>query len=306
MPQYLNTEIVLDTPVYSLRHAKGNGDACFIIPPHAGRHGSVVQNLIECAQAHRDVYVFDLKPATQDTKHVSIGDLCVAISDCIGFIGYDVDLVGVCQGGWLSAIFSALYPDSIKSLALMAAPIDIQASPDNTITKFCDNASEAYFRLAVASTLGVQSGLMQWLAFALSNPMEVFIDRWSKLAWAIILEDEETVEKLKRNNEWYDSPQDLSGAWYLQAIEDLFLANKLIEGLMVVHGKKVDLKHINAPVFLYAGGKDEITSTEQLFGISKALNVPVEEILLEDAGHTKVFTGKKELKIFEETFLVDK
>lgn len=301
--RYYNTEIIHETPVYRLHHAKGNGNPCLIVPPHAGRHGCVTQNLLDCTREHRNTFVFDLISANQQTKHVSIGDLCTCIDDCINLIGASVDLVGVCQGGWLSAIYNALHPDKVNSLALMAAPIDIQAAPDNEIAKACREIPVEYFRAAVCASEGIQPGISQWIAFAMSNPVEVFFSRWSRLMWAILFEDTELVEKLQKNNKWYDSPQDLAGAWYLQAMEDLFFGNKLISGTMVVAGKNIVLSELNGPVFLYAGESDMITAPEQLFGISKALKKPAKEFLLPKAGHTKVFTGKEELKIFADSFL---
>lgn len=301
--EHQNTEIIHSTDVYRLHYAGGSGYPCLIIPPHAGRHGNVVDRLAERCAKHRTTYIYELLPATQEIKHTNIGDLCRCIHVCTALAGGIVDLVGVCQGGWLAAIYAALHPRRINSMALMAAPIDIQAAPDNITAIAGRSIPREWYRMVVSASGGVQMGINQWLAFAMVNPAEVFWGRWQRLAWAMFTGDEATVAKLRRNNDWYDSPQDLAGAWYLQAMEDLFIGNKLIAGDMIVSGSRVDLSQIMCPVYLYAGAQDEITAPEQLFSVANVLPQGARKHILENAGHTKVFTGTEELTVFENSFL---
>ena len=38
------------------------------------------------------------------------------------------------------------------------------------------------------------------------------------------------MEKVKKFRTWYEYVQDIAGAWYLEAVEHLFLKNELIKG----------------------------------------------------------------------------
>jgi len=52
-------------------------------------------------------------------------DLNVAVDD----IGPPVDLIGLCQGGWLSLVYAARFAGKVRRLVLAGAPIDLMAEP---------------------------------------------------------------------------------------------------------------------------------------------------------------------------------
>lgn len=281
-----------------------------IVPPHAGRHPNVVQRLInQCVNAGWSPYVLELKGANNENKNISIEDLINFIHDLFLLAsknsGYSkLPLCGVCQGGWLSAIYSAMLPHTVSKLALMATPIDVEADPDNHIVKSMRYLSMEWFKYIVTINNGIQPGINQWMAFAMSNPIDVFFGRHVRMAGAILTGDEDTVKKLHKNNEWYDHPQNLSGNWFLWAIDNIFKNNKLIKGTAIIDNKYIDLSKINQPLFLYAGKDDNITSPQQLFSIiNHVSSTIIYQKIFDDCGHTKVFVGSSELTDFKNTFL---
>jgi poly(3-hydroxyalkanoate) synthetase len=73
---------------------------------------------------------------------------------------------------------------------------------------------------------------------------------------------------------------------------------------MIINDEIVDLTNIKHPLYLYAGKDDEITSSQQLFDISKYVSSTIiNKYLLPNCGHTRVFTGNLELELFKNTFL---
>src|SRR5213075_2482162 len=42
-------------------------------------------------------------------------------------VGGLVDLVGLCQGGWLSLLYAGRFPDKVRKLVMAGSPIDIAA-----------------------------------------------------------------------------------------------------------------------------------------------------------------------------------
>ncbi|MGY4428007.1 hypothetical protein ACVWWO_000484 [Bradyrhizobium sp. F1.13.1] len=60
------------------------------------------------------VYLTDWRSAAPDMRYLSIdsylGDLNVAVDE----IGAPVDLVGLCQGGWLSLLYAARFPAKVR------------------------------------------------------------------------------------------------------------------------------------------------------------------------------------------------
>lgn len=305
---FKNNEVVIETPVYKLnRFNVGVGMPVLVIPPHAGRHGNIAQRLInKLVSENRTVYAYELLSANQKTKNTSIDDLVNAVSDCQKYIGETVDLIGLCQGGWLSALYTALNQDKVNRLFCFATPINTKTGQKNAIEKYMNSNPflMMYHEWLVCMNNGIQTGALQWLSFAMANPNYVFVERWQKLQGLIYSNDQDGIAKWRKNNDWYDTPQDLAGVWFLQALKHLFYNNDLYEGRWVVCGKYVNLNKITCECFLYAGDDDDITHPQQMFDMAKRVGTKnVKCTLFKNAGHTKVFVGTDELNQFIEDFL---
>ena len=211
--EFKHNKVLISTPVYRLHVFNyGLSTPILIIPPHAGRHGNIVQNLCnKCVYHNRTVYAFELLSATPETSNTSISDLIQSIHTCQQFINEPVDLVCVCQGAWLGAIYTSLHPNSINRYVNFAGPINTQTGQDNIIENYCKTASISWHRQIITLNNGIQSGLMQWMSFALVNPTSVFIQRWFDLWNILYTNNQEKLSKWKTNNAWYDTPQDLAG-----------------------------------------------------------------------------------------------
>ena len=88
-------------------------------------------SLIETLRANgcSRLFLVEWKSATAKTKLRTIDsylcDLNVAVDD----IGPPVDLIGLCQGGWLSLVYAARFAGKVRRLVLAGAPIDLMAEP---------------------------------------------------------------------------------------------------------------------------------------------------------------------------------
>ena len=52
-----------------------------------------------------------------------------ALNVVVDELGPPVDLIGLCQGGWLSLRYAARFPNKVRRLVLVGAPIDMAAAP---------------------------------------------------------------------------------------------------------------------------------------------------------------------------------
>jgi pimeloyl-ACP methyl ester carboxylesterase len=75
------------------------------------------------------LFLIEWKFATERTKLCTIdsylSDLNVAVDD----VGPPVDLIGLCQGGWLSLVYAARFAGKVRRLVLAGAPVDVMAEP---------------------------------------------------------------------------------------------------------------------------------------------------------------------------------
>jgi pimeloyl-ACP methyl ester carboxylesterase len=53
-----------------------------------------------------------------------LADLNVAVDE----LTPPVDLVGLCQGGWLALVYAARFPGKVRRLVLAGAPVDVDAA----------------------------------------------------------------------------------------------------------------------------------------------------------------------------------
>jgi len=116
---------------FSTRLSSAKGAPVLIDPPYAGHSSSIVdyakgQSLVETLRAagHDNVLVMDWKGATSEMKDYDIDTYLAEINVVVDDLRAPVHLVGLCQGGWMSAMYASRFPGKVRSLVLAGAPID--------------------------------------------------------------------------------------------------------------------------------------------------------------------------------------
>lgn len=128
--------VALELAMVRLRDfsSASEGTATLICAPFA-LHGATIvdlasrHSLIEALQRsgiHR-LFVTDWRSATAEMRFCTIDDYLATLNILIDQLGGTVDLVGLCQGGWMSLTYAARFPDKVRKLVLAGAPIDIAA-----------------------------------------------------------------------------------------------------------------------------------------------------------------------------------
>lgn len=307
IPEFVspNTVVHEDRAVVLRRFDQGRqGLPLLIIPPQAGHHSSIAdyspeQSLVQTClkQTTLPVYVVEWKPSTPSRRHETIDDLVTQLRICVHAAGTPVILAGLCQGGWLCSIYASLYPEDVKALMLAAAPIDFTAG-GGKLQDIVQTLPIEYYQWLVDMGCGNMSGDCMLMGWKVMNAYDRFVSDFVNL-W-VNVRDINACNRIKHFQTWYEYTQDISGQWYLQAVEKLFKQNLLIKGELEVLGKKVDLSVISCPVAMLAGEKDDITLAPQLFNMRDSISTPAEMIfqtVVEEAGHISVFMGRRALKV---------
>ena len=132
----------VELPAMRLREfASGRGTPTLVVAPFA-LHGATLADL---APGHSLVerllgagvgplFVVECKSATEAMRFFTIdtylADLAIAVEE----VGGRANLVGLCQGGWLSLMFAARFPEKIAQLALAGSPIDLDVARSPMVT----------------------------------------------------------------------------------------------------------------------------------------------------------------------------
>ena len=296
-------QVRLDLRTMVLRdYGKPGGIPTLVDAPHAGHTAviadyhdgqSLVQTLLANGVGH--VALTDWKSATDDMKDLEIDNYLAELVVAIDDLGGRVNLVGLCQGGWVAAMIAARFPEKVNALVLAGAPIDTDAG-DGPIKRMAHQSPISFYEELVALGGGLMKGKFMLQGWKNMNPgqhyIQEHIDLYENIDDPVYLAKEETF------NRWYENPIDLPGRWYLQVIEQLFKENRLAKGEFIGLGRKLDLRNITCSTYLLAGAADDITTPEQVLDAAKYLGTPKDRIVQETApgGHIGLFMGARTLK----------
>ncbi len=293
----------LDLRTMTLRdYGKSGGIPTLVDAPHAGHTAMIAdyhkgQSLIETLLANGvgHVALTDWKPATDDMKDLEIDNYLAELIVAIDDLGGRVNLVGLCQGGWVAAMIAARFPDKVNSLVLAGSPIDTDAG-DGPIKRMVHQSPMSFYEELVALGGGLMKGKFMLQGWKNMHPEQHYFENQIDLYEHI--DDPVYVSKEETFASWYENPIDLPGRWYLQVIRELFKDNRLAKGTFVGLGRRLDLKNITCPVYLLAGETDDITTKEQVFNAENLLGTPKSKIekKLVPGGHIGLFMGARTLK----------
>ena len=185
------------------------------------------------------VALTDWKSAADDMKDLEIDNYLEEVVVAIDDLGGRVNLVGLCQGGWVAAMIAARFPKKVNSLVLAGAPIDTDAG-DGPIKRMAHKSPISFYEELVALGGGLMKGKFMLQGWKNMNPEQHYIqdhiDLYEHIDDPAYLAKEETFYR------WYENPIDLPGRWYLQVIEQLFKENRLAKGEFIGLGRKLDLR----------------------------------------------------------------
>ncbi len=301
-------QVRLDLDTMRLRQFRGprgrgrKGLPVVIDAPYAGHDATIAdyapgQSLVETLQRAGlgPVFVTDWKSATPGMRDYDIDKYLAEINAAIDDLGGCVHLVGLCQGGWMSAMLAARFPHKVRTLVLAGSPMDTSAGK-GALKKMVRRLPLRFYEDLVLQGGGLMPGHFMLAGWKNMHPSEQYVSKYVDLYAHI--EERNYLQRTERFERWYETPVDLPGRYYLQAIRDLFRENRLARGTFVALGRPLDLKAITAPLYLLAGAADDITPKEQVFAAAKLVGTPRDRVRQELApgGHIGLFMGSHTLQ----------
>jgi poly(3-hydroxybutyrate) depolymerase len=270
--------------------------------PYAGHSSTIAdyakgQSLVETFRAEglSQVFVTDWKSATPEMADFGIDRYLTDLDAAVAALGGRAHFVGLCQGGWMSAMYACLHPEKVASLVLAGAPIDSDAGA-GPIKRIAHEMPMAAYDEMVMAGGGRMLGQYMLAGWKDMHPGEQYLGKFINLYEHI--EDRNYIERTEQFERWYENPMDLPGAFYLQAIRLLFKENRFAKGEFVALGRTLSLGSVTCPAYLLAGDADDITPKEQVFAAEHLLGTPAGDIRkkLVSGGHIGLFMGRHTLK----------
>jgi poly(3-hydroxybutyrate) depolymerase len=241
------------------------------------------------------LFMADWRSASADMQFLGIDDYLADLNVLVDQVGGLVDLVGLCQGGWLSLVFAARFPGKIRKLVMAGAPVDIAAG-QSELSAIAAATPLAMFQSLVrlgdgrvighdvAKFWGNDSGDADNIRQSLQTPQPIGSPEFTRLE-AIF----------KKWNSW---TIDVPGNYYLEIIEKLYKRNELATGSFVALGQRIDLSRLRIPVYLLAGSADEVVAPKQLLAVERLIGTPPADLCrdLAPCNHLGLFMGKQTLE----------
>jgi poly(3-hydroxyalkanoate) synthetase len=206
--------------------------------------------------------------ARKQARYFSIDSYLADLNVAVDEIDAPVDLIGLCQGGWLALVYAARFPEKVRRLVLAGAPIDIRAG-HSQLSRMAEMLRRPPSkRLLVAA----EAGVLGRDVLALWAPALAADDVPRILQVPVDIDRDRLRELETRFAAWYAWTLDMPGAYFLQVARRLFKENQIAEGRFIALGHPVDLARVRAPMFLLAARDDEIVSPSQLL-VSSGLGI---------------------------------
>ncbi len=241
------------------------------------------------------LFMADWRSASPDMRFLGIDDYLADLNVLVDHLGGLVDLVGLCQGGWLSLLYAGRFPAKVRKLVMAGSPVDIAArqselsavaaaTPLTMFQSLVDSGDGRVIGRNVAKLWGNDTVDANYIRQSLQTLQPTGSPEFTRL------------EAIFRN--WNSWTIDVPGTYYLEVIEKLYKRNELATGSFVALGQKIDLSRLRLPMYLLAGSADEVVAPEQLLAVERLVGTPPEHLRHEIApsNHLGLFMGKRTLE----------
>lgn len=255
-----------------------------------GEGSSVVGGLVERGY---DVYLLDFGTPGLEDADITLDNYIVdyletAIRRAIRHSSAkEISLMGYCYGGAMAAIVASITDLPIKNLVLAAVPIDFSIS--TVPQKWLEGIQRGELNFdRFANAYETLPSEFLYLMFKLITPLEgtKFVNLYTRA------HDEKYVEKWRRMDKWTKDSQSFAGAAFKQLFNDLYKENKLLKGELVIGNRKVDLKNIKCPLFVFSCSRDTLVAEKQSLPIMDLVSSEDRTYEVYEGGHVSlVVTG---------------
>jgi len=246
-----------------------------------------------------DVYLIDWGKPT-DADHV------LRLEDYVdGFLSRAVDhvrhahrrdaahLLGYCMGGTLTTLFAALAPERVKTLTLLAAPIDF-SNQDSLLSLW--TRSEHFDVDAVIDAYGNCPAWFLQACFLAMNPVGNLFEK--NLSLYEQMDELGAIANYCALERWINDNIPVAGETFRQFVKQLYQQNQLVKGELHFGTRRVDLGRIGCPLLLLTASNDHLVAPSSTEGIRPHVASRDVTSMPIAAGHVGLVVSGKAQKTF--------
>lgn len=197
-------------------------------------------------------------------------------------------LLGYCMGGTLAALFTALHPDRVRSLTLLAAPIDFSGR-ESLLSLWTD---EKYFD--VDKFIDANGNCPAWflqLCFLYTKPVQNLIEK--NISFYEQMEDPRFVSNYFAMERWVNDNIPVAGETFREFVKKLYQQNQLVRGELHLGAQRVDLRRIECPLLLLTADNDHLVPPASKHRITACVSSRQVKHMGIAAGHVGLVVSSK-------------
>jgi polyhydroxyalkanoate synthase len=252
---------------------------------------SVVRQLLDRGF---DVYMIDWGVPTRDDRALRLHDyVCRFLRHVVDFVcdhagTQQLNLLGYCMGGTMSTMFTALYPRRVRSLTLLATPIDF-GGDDGLLNLW---AHEDHFDVdQLIDTYGNCPGEFLQYCFQLMKPVQNFAEKY--VTFFENQDDGAFLHSFFAMERWVNDCIPVAGETFRDYVKMLYQRNLLVNGDLLLDGVSVKLSDITCPLLLLVADQDHLVPPDSSLALARHVRSKKVKSLSINAGHIGLAVSSK-------------
>ncbi|GGG42108.1 class III poly(R)-hydroxyalkanoic acid synthase subunit PhaC [Hymenobacter glacieicola] len=252
---------------------------------------SFIRNL---QAAGLDLYLIDWGYPTPEDRYFTMdeyinGYLDAAVDVIRARTGQPaITLMGICQGGTFSVVYSALHPHKVKNLVTLVTPIDF-ATPRDLLSKWAQHLDVD----ALVDNQGNVPGELLNAGFALLKPL-LKTTKYVSILNAV--DKPEQLLNFLRMEHWIADSPNQAGECFRQFVKELYQQNRLVKGTLELGGRPVRLAAITMPLLNIYAQEDHLVPPEASIPLNDLVGSTDKSLTPFAGGHIGVFVGSRSQK----------
>lgn len=262
----------------------------YILDLKKGR--SVVAHFVERGF---DTYLVDWGVPTNADRYLTMDDYINGyLANVFDFLceraGVDqVNVLGYCMGGTMSAIYTSLHQERVKNLILLAAPIEFGAA-DGLLNIWTQSRNFDVDKFVDA--FGNCPPEFLQMSFLLLNPVHNLIRK--PLNFLERMHEDKFLDDFLVTETWLRDNIAVPGETYRQFVKYLYQQNLLVKGRLPVGKHIARLDRIQCPVLNLVAAEDDLVPCGQSMPFTEFVSSKDRKtILLKGSGHIGLAIGSR-------------
>jgi polyhydroxyalkanoate synthase len=241
-----------------------------------------------------DTYNLDWGVPTSADRHLGMKEYIEGYMDDVvdrlrAFTGSDrVNILGYCMGGSMSAIYTALNPDKVENLILMAAPVD-WSDKSHLLAKWTE--PDVFDVDKLIDVCGNAPAEMLQQSFLMLKPVSNLVEKY--INFYENMENEKFLETFFAMEAWLNDNIPVAGEMFREFVKHCMQQDQLMQGKLRVGERTVNLGDITCPLLNLTAEQDHLVPCGQSLTLNDKVGSEDEMSMVFPAGHIGLAVGRR-------------